>query len=70
MYPNPAKAILNIKLATDGISTFRIVNVLGKTVKSGSISNQPINISRLKTGIYLIEINDGEEIILEKFIKQ
>jgi hypothetical protein len=70
MYPNPAQAILNIKLATDGISTFRIVNVLGKTVKSGSISNQPINISRLKTGIYLIEINDGEEIILEKFIKQ
>ena len=70
MYPNPAKDILNIKLATDGISTFRIVDVLGKTVKSGSISNQPINISRLKTGIYLIEINDGEEIILEKFIKQ
>ena len=70
MYPNPAQAILNIKLATDGISTFRIVNVLGKTVKSRSISNQPINISRLKTRIYLIEINDGEEIILEKFIKQ
>ncbi|MFT7158822.1 MAG: hypothetical protein ACI8Q1_003856, partial [Parvicella sp.] len=70
MYPNPAKDVLNIKLATDGISTFRIVDILGKTVKSGSISNQPINISKLKTGIYLIEINDGEEIILEKIIKQ
>jgi hypothetical protein len=70
MYPNPAKDVLNIKLATDGISTFRIVDILGKTVKSGSISKQPINISKLKTGIYLIEINDGEEIILEKLIKQ
>ncbi|KGL62071.1 immunoglobulin-like domain-containing protein [Polaribacter sp. Hel1_85] len=70
MYPNPAKDLLNVRLATDGKNSFRIIDVIGKTVKSGSISNQAINISNLKTGIYLIEINDGEEIIIEKFIKQ
>ncbi|MEO9571777.1 MAG: S8 family serine peptidase [Polaribacter sp.] len=69
MYPNPAKDLLNVRLATEGDNSFRIIDITGKTIKSGSISKQSINIANLKTGIYLIEINDGEEIIIEKFVK-
>jgi hypothetical protein len=69
MYPNPAKDLLNVRLATEGQNSFRIIDITGKTIKSGSISKKSINIANLKAGIYLIEINDGEEIIIEKFIK-
>ena len=69
MYPNPAKDLLNVRLATEGQNSFRIIDITGKTIKSGSISKESINIANLKAGIYLIEINDGEEIIIEKFIK-
>ena len=69
MYPNPAKDLLNVRLATEGLNSFRIIDITGKIIKSGSISKESINIANLKAGVYLIEINDGEEIIIEKFIK-
>jgi hypothetical protein len=49
--------------------TYRIANILGQTVKSGSLNGE-INVSELKPGLYIVEVNDGDEIMSKKFIKQ
>jgi hypothetical protein len=70
VYPNPAKDILNVKLTTNSNNTFKIINALGQTVKTGKFTSRKIQISELKTGVYIIEINDGEESLLKKFVKK
>jgi hypothetical protein len=51
-------------------TTYRITNLLVKIITSGTITNNSVNISALKNGIYLIELTDEEEIFSQKFIKQ
>ncbi|AUC14812.1 hypothetical protein BTO06_06495 [Tenacibaculum sp. SZ-18] len=73
IYPNPAIGkFLNIKLqdTQDEDMTFKISSVLGQVIISGNLDENFINIENLKTGVYLLEINDGEEGIIKKFIKK
>ncbi|MDC9721619.1 MAG: DUF5011 domain-containing protein [Urechidicola sp.] len=70
MYPNPARDYLNIRLLDETNGTYRIVNLLGQTVLAGKVSNNPIDISDLRIGVYIIEVNDGEELMIRKFIKE
>jgi hypothetical protein len=61
VYPNPAINILNINPNFGTIkSTYRITNVLGQVITSGTIKNNSVNISILERGIYLIELTDEE----------
>jgi bacillolysin len=70
LYPNPVSTMLNVKLVDSGISaTFRILNVLGQEVLSGRLSQKGIDVRDLQSGVYLIEVNDGEEINTQRFIK-
>ncbi|MCX7551400.1 T9SS type A sorting domain-containing protein [Xanthomarina sp. F2636L] len=70
LYPNPVKgAILNVKLPGNISGSFRIINMIGQEVLKGN-SIKEINVSSLKSGMYFIEVNDGEEIMTKKFIKQ
>ena len=49
--------------------TYRIVNLLGQQVKQGTLT-QTIDVSNLQAGMYILEINDGEDLINERFVKQ
>jgi hypothetical protein len=70
IYPNPVKgAILNVKLPGNTKGSYRIINMLGQTVLKGN-SIKEINVSSLKSGMYFIEVNDGEDIMTRKFIKE
>lgn len=70
LYPNPVKgAILNVKLPGNAKGSYRIINMLGQTVLRGN-SIKEINVSSLKSGMYFIEVNDGEDIMTRKFIKE
>nr|WP_321246631.1 M43 family zinc metalloprotease [uncultured Psychroserpens sp.] len=70
IYPNPVKGnTLFVKLPSNGTASYRILNMLGQTMMTGD-SVKEINVSNLKTGMYFIEVNDGEEIMTKKFIKQ
>ncbi|GAB4154156.1 MAG: hypothetical protein Tsb0033_01750 [Winogradskyella sp.] len=69
LYPNPVKgSILNIEISNLDEFKYKIVNVQGRTVLSGS-SQGKIDVSKLEGGMYIIEVNDGDEIITRKFIK-
>ncbi len=70
MYPNPVSNTLNVRLiGATGSETYRVVNLLGQVVAQGTLT-QTIDVSRLQSGVYVLEINEGEEIVTERFIKQ
>lgn len=71
LYPNPVlNNMLNIVLPENSEGTYRIMNMIGQEVLSGKLTNQHINVSKLRSGMYFIEVNDGDELMTKKFIKE
>ena len=55
IYPNPIKAnILNIENAES--SDFRIFDMSGKLISSGTVTDQKVDVNRLLKGVYIIQI--------------
>ena len=70
IYPNPVSdGMLNVRVPSEKAS-YSIINLLGQTVLKGEVSQQAINVSSLNAGVYIIEVNDGEEVNNQKFIKK
>jgi bacillolysin len=70
IYPNPVTdGMLNVRVPSETAS-YSIINLLGQTVLKGEVSQQAINVSSLNAGVYIIEVNDGEEVNNQKFIKK
>ncbi len=74
LYPNPANNTTYVK-TEDNTSIFRMVilDITGKKVKeySKSIdSEQSIDVSRLKKGLYIVQIYTGNERITKKLVVQ
>ncbi|MFP2997826.1 reprolysin-like metallopeptidase [Spongiivirga sp. MCCC 1A20706] len=71
VYPNPVKGNeLFVTLPDSATGQYRIMNLIGQTVKSGTTKSTAINVSKLRSGVYIIEVNDGEELIRKKLVKQ
>ena len=68
IYPNPAKGIVNIENVL--ITNVSVKNITGKTVyvKNNCFENEQINVSNLVSGIYLIRIDNGNQIFTKKLI--
>ncbi|MCC1484463.1 M56 family metallopeptidase [Winogradskyella immobilis] len=70
IYPNPVKGdFLNFQSIKNKRISYRIFDITGKEVSSGKASKR-INVSKLKGGTYIVELNDGEQKIRNKFIRQ
>ncbi|WP_430408407.1 immunoglobulin-like domain-containing protein [Kordia sp.] len=70
VFPNPVKgSILNIKLDFGAVISYRIINVYGQEVSKGEEATQ-LNVSKLRSGVYFIEIFDGNKTLTKKFMKQ
>lgn len=70
IYPNPTHDNLFIKATNDITASFKISNIGGQIIKTGKATEQAIDVSMLPSGIYIIELNDGEKPISRKFIKK
>ena len=69
IHPNPVKGdILNVELPEGGKFDYVIKNMLGQTITKGNSTGQ-IKVSNLDAGMYFIEVNDGDEILTKKFIR-
>ncbi|REC48337.1 T9SS C-terminal target domain-containing protein [Chryseobacterium pennipullorum] len=68
LYPNPVDDILYIKDLTDKEYQYQIYNALGQLVKSGRFENKQTNVSALIDGVYLVRINDSQDVV--KIIKK
>jgi len=70
IYPNPVQGqILNVELSEGDKFTYKILNVLGQVISSGE-SEGEVSVTALESGMYFIEVNDGNEIMTKKFIKK
>lgn len=70
-YPNPANSFIQIKVASKAEEmNYRIVNTVGQVVKAGRLENAAINVANLRTGIYIIEVNDGQKLLTTKLVKK
>ena len=71
VYPNPAVNSVQVKLASkaDNI-TYKIVNVIGRVVQKGRLDSSNINVSNLNTGMYILEVNDGQKSLTTKLMKK
>jgi len=71
LYPNPVKGdVLNVKLLDDVQVSYRIVNMIGQTIRSGELTDNQVDVQNIPSGVYFIEINDGEETMTKRFIRQ
>ena len=70
LYPNPAFDELTISNGTGkAISRINIFNQIGEIVLQIDQTNEPICISNLCTGYYLVEFNVGEKVVRKPFFK-
>ncbi|WP_452225539.1 GEVED domain-containing protein [Lacinutrix chionoecetis] len=69
VYPNPVKGnMLYVKSSIENLP-FTVVNMLGQQVAKGTSTNG-VNVSNLKTGMYMIQFNVNNTLETRKFIKQ
>jgi hypothetical protein len=69
MSPNPTSDFLNIKMADNRNATFSILISWVKKIETGKISENAINVSKLASGVYLLEVNDGQKNITKNSLK-
>ena len=74
VYPNPASDVLNISVLgqTANQGTLRVVDMKGTVMMEEKITRslQQINISKLPKGVYMLKLNNGENLITSKFVKE
>ncbi len=71
IFPNPVnQGSLFVKTNQKGQLTYQVINLLGQTVKTGQLKNKFITVSDLESGIYTLEINNGDQTMHKRFIKE
>jgi hypothetical protein len=69
LYPNPVERVLNISMPNNTKFFYTIFSLLGQPLKSDEVTPE-INVSNLTSGMYILEIKDGEKSIVKKFYKK
>ncbi|NNK88339.1 MAG: T9SS type A sorting domain-containing protein [Flavobacteriaceae bacterium] len=71
IYPNPVSGkVLHVKLMNSEGVKYRLVDMLGQTIRQGELSNDQVDVSNLRSGVYFIELDDGDEVMMKRFIRQ
>lgn len=71
IYPNPTTNNVRVKLTPSfSNQSYKIINLIGKVVQLGSLDSFGINVSNLKSGVYLLEVNEGNVKRRTKLIKK
>ncbi|MEO8234059.1 MAG: T9SS type A sorting domain-containing protein [Flavobacterium sp.] len=68
IYPNPAKNNLNISSDSFEVKNVEIYNVLGAQVLSANVTNSPINIAGLTTGVYVVKVTEEGKTATRKLV--
>jgi uncharacterized protein (TIGR02145 family) len=70
LYPNPAKEKLYISNSNYAHSIIMILDLQGKKVLSKQMDSDPIDISNLEKGVYVVKLVDSENVLITKFVKE
>ena len=70
IYPNPATSMLNIISANEiAFDELIITDMTGKIILEQKVQNSKINIEKLTSGVYILQLKSGDKIHWAKFIK-
>ncbi|WP_372755843.1 T9SS type A sorting domain-containing protein [Mariniflexile sp.] len=71
VYPNPMQGdILYVNgIDPDDNSNYQISNLTGKVITSGILTNEQINLSNLRSGMYLLTLSNSKSVITKKIIR-
>jgi len=73
LFPNPANNSLNVWIGGEGQKAqIRVYDIMGKQVMQQVSSNTltQLNVSKLPAGIYLLNVNNGNETKTARFVKE
>lgn len=72
IFPNPAKNSLTIEAKKNSVGTVTIFNLTGQEVQSEKMIGQrsTLDVSKLKAGIYLLQLVSGDKVEVKKIIKE
>lgn len=72
IYPNPASNVLNVRSFNTVADAVVLRDVAGKVVLNKNLtnSNESFDISNLKPGIYLVQIQTGNNLLTQKLVKR
>ncbi len=70
VYPNPVESTLNVAMFDNRSVSYKIYNLMGQSLKAGKLNQQELNVSDLSSGLYILEVNDGQKAITKKFAKK
>ena len=69
IYPNPTNTgSVTIKTNTNGEATVAVFDILGKQVITQTLTNNTLNVSNLKTGVYLVKISQNGATTTKKLV--
>ncbi|WP_299883297.1 FG-GAP-like repeat-containing protein [uncultured Lacinutrix sp.] len=72
LYPNPATTVLNLN-GTDYLfdnTKYSIFDMVGRMVANGNFNSNSIDISKLQSGNYILQISANRSVKTQKFIKK
>jgi hypothetical protein len=73
IYPNPAQNMLAVNLGQNIQNqnlTYTVIDMTGRMVLNGKLSQNTISINALTNGIYSLQINTNEGVITKRFVKE
>jgi hypothetical protein len=66
-YPNPSADM--VKISDAGYNSYKIYDMTGKLIKADSFANQQIDLSDLSSGMYIVAVSNGTNVVSKKIIK-
>ncbi|MCD8416711.1 M4 family metallopeptidase [Tenacibaculum finnmarkense genomovar finnmarkense] len=71
IYPNPAVNFVHINVASKAKNTsYKIINITGSTVQKGRLNTAKLNVTNLSSGMYILEVYDGQKVLTTKLLKK
>ncbi|GAB5538378.1 MAG: hypothetical protein Salg2KO_04810 [Salibacteraceae bacterium] len=70
VYPNPASAQLVVS-GIEGVASYEMVDLLGRQARNGVLrENEPIDLSGIKSGPYILILREGETLVRRQVLIQ
>jgi hypothetical protein len=73
LYPNPAKDVINIASRSSALTGLKIYDISGKLVVNLTLDNSlehRLDISQLRSALYLVEVTTVDGVVVKRFIKR
>lgn len=68
VYPNPAKGSLFVTSDSFAVKNVEVYDVLGKMALSAKVTNAPLNVSSLTSGVYVVKVTEDGKTATRKIV--